>query len=96
MYYDPAGALRDMVQNHIMQMLAMIAMEPPVSLDAEAIRDAKLNVLRTLRPIKPAKRARTRCGRVTAAGVDTDGKPVPGYMDDRVSPTIRAPRLSSR
>ncbi len=51
-YYDPAGALRDMVQNHILQLLSMIAMEPPVSLEAEAIRDAKLNVLRALRSIR--------------------------------------------
>ncbi len=51
MYYDPAGALRDMVQNHILQLLALIAMDPPVSLEADAIRDAKLNVLRALRPL---------------------------------------------
>ena len=51
MYYDPAGALRDMVQNHILQLLTLIAMEPPISLDENAIGDAKLNVLRALRPI---------------------------------------------
>src|SRR5260221_8148185 len=51
MYYDPAGALRDMVQNHMLQLLALIAMEPPISLDPDAIRDAKLNVLRALRPL---------------------------------------------
>jgi glucose-6-phosphate 1-dehydrogenase len=49
MYYDPAGALRDMVQNHLLQLLALIAMEPPVSLEAEAIRESKLNVLHALR-----------------------------------------------
>ncbi len=53
MYYDPAGALRDMVQNHMLQLLALIAMDPPVSLDADAIRDAKINVLRALRPLPP-------------------------------------------
>ncbi len=46
MYYDHSGALRDMVQNHILQMLCMLTMEAPVSLDASAIRDSKLNVLR--------------------------------------------------
>src|SRR3989442_5973017 len=50
-YYEEAGALRDMVQNHILQVLAMIAMEPPWSLDPENVRDAKLNVLRCLRPL---------------------------------------------
>ena len=77
-YYEEAGALRDMVQNHILQVLAMIAMEPPWSLDPENVRDAKLNVLRSLRPL-------------TAADVDTQvvraqydagfhsGEDVPGY-----------------
>ena len=51
MYYDPAGALRDMVQNHMLQLLTLIAMEPPVSLDSLAINDAKLNVLRSLKPL---------------------------------------------
>ena len=65
MYYDSAGALRDMVQNHLLQLLALIAMEPPVSLEAEAIRAAKLNVLRTLRAVprrykeKPGAERRT-------------------------------------
>src|SRR5579859_2965765 len=53
MYYDPAGALRDMVQNHILQLLTLIAMDPPVSLDADAVNAAKLDVLRALRPIPP-------------------------------------------
>ncbi len=83
MYYDRSGALRDMVQNHILQTLSLLTMEAPVSLDAAAIRDAKLNVLRTLRPITP-KDARANTVRARyAAGVDTDGKPVPGYMDEQ-------------
>ena len=52
MYYDHSGALRDMVQNHILQVLSLLTMEAPVSLDSSAIRDAKLNVLHSLRPIK--------------------------------------------
>ncbi len=50
-YYDGAGALRDMVQNHMLQLLALVAMEPPVDFDATAVRDEKVKVLRSLRPI---------------------------------------------
>ncbi|HLH25403.1 MAG TPA: glucose-6-phosphate dehydrogenase [Chloroflexota bacterium] len=53
-YYEQAGALRDMVQNHMLQLLTMVAMEPPVTFEAEAVRDEKLKVLRALRPISPA------------------------------------------
>ncbi|MCX6048936.1 MAG: glucose-6-phosphate dehydrogenase [Chloroflexi bacterium] len=52
-YYDHAGALRDMIQNHLMQLLCLVAMEPPVSFDAEEIRDKKLDLLRSIRPLKP-------------------------------------------
>ena len=52
-YYDHSGALRDMVQNHMLQLLCLIAMEPPVSLDADRVRDEKLKVLRALRPFEP-------------------------------------------
>src|SRR5208282_4525534 len=83
MYYDRSGALRDMVQNHILQTLSMLTMEAPVSLNSAAIRDAKLNVLRSLRPIKPAEaRANTVRARY-AAGVDADGKAMPAYMDEQ-------------
>ncbi|MFH1023733.1 MAG: glucose-6-phosphate dehydrogenase [Planctomycetota bacterium] len=53
-YFDSIGILRDMVQNHMLQLLALVAMEPPVSLAAEAIRDEKLKVLKALRPMTPA------------------------------------------
>jgi len=53
-YYEEAGALRDMVQNHLLQVLALVAMEPPVSLAAEAIRDEKVKLLNSIRPIPPA------------------------------------------
>ena len=52
-YYDRSGALRDMVQNHLMHLLCLVAMEPPVTLTADAIRDEKVKVLRALRPIPP-------------------------------------------
>jgi glucose-6-phosphate 1-dehydrogenase len=85
MFYDPAGALRDMMQNHIMQIVTLIAMEPPVSLDAAAIRDAKLNVLRALRPIARGEASslvvRARYGPGTI-----DGERVRGYLDEQGVP----------
>jgi glucose-6-phosphate 1-dehydrogenase len=81
MYYDPAGALRDMVQNHMLQLLALIAMEPPVSLEAEAIREAKLNVLRALRPV-PSGQATTLVVRARYGRGVTDGRQVPGYLEE--------------
>jgi glucose-6-phosphate 1-dehydrogenase len=53
-YYDTAGALRDMVQNHMLQLLCLVAMEPPTSMDANAVRDEKLKVLKSLKPITVA------------------------------------------
>jgi glucose-6-phosphate 1-dehydrogenase len=52
-YYDGAGALRDMVQNHMLQLLALVAMEPPAEFDATSVRDEKVKVLRSLRPMRP-------------------------------------------
>lgn len=54
-YYEEAGALRDMVQNHLLQVLALVAMEPPVSLDAESIRDEKVKLLRSIRQLMPSQ-----------------------------------------
>jgi glucose-6-phosphate 1-dehydrogenase len=80
-YYDKSGAMRDMVQNHILQLLCLIAMEPPVSLDADRVRDEKLKVLRALRPLEPHEVAQhTVRGQYTQGAVD--GKPVPGYQQD--------------
>ncbi len=52
-YYDKSGAMRDMVQNHMMQLLCLIAMEPPYKFDPDAVRDEKLKVIRALDPVKP-------------------------------------------
>ncbi len=52
-YYDTAGAMRDMVQNHLMQLLCLIAMEPPARFDPDAVRDEKLKVIRALQPVAP-------------------------------------------
>ncbi|MFZ5609230.1 MAG: glucose-6-phosphate dehydrogenase [Pseudomonadota bacterium] len=80
-YYDEAGALRDMVQNHLLQLLCLIAMEPPASLDADAVRDEKVKVLRALRPITSAEvLSETVRGQYGAGAVD--GQPVPGYGEE--------------
>ncbi|MEO1092958.1 MAG: glucose-6-phosphate dehydrogenase, partial [Pseudomonadota bacterium] len=80
-YYDRSGALRDMVQNHILQLLCLVAMEPPSALDADAVRDEKLKVLRALRPIGPAEVGqKTVRGQYTAGAVD--GTAVRGYVDE--------------
>jgi glucose-6-phosphate 1-dehydrogenase len=84
-YYEEAGALRDMVQNHLLQVLALIAMEPPVSLEAEAIRDEKVKLLRCLRPIPPGRVAANVVRGQYLAGV-IDGEPRPAY---RAEPKVR-------
>jgi glucose-6-phosphate 1-dehydrogenase len=89
MYFDPSGSLRDMVQNHILQLVALVAMEPPVGLDEQAIREAKLNVVRALRRIAPggARKAVVR-GRYSPGIVD--GDPVRGYLEESgISPRSR-------
>src|SRR5439155_15062180 len=77
-YYEEAGALRDMVQNHILQVLAMIAMEPPWSLDPENIRDAKLDVLRCLRRLTGSD-VETHVVRAQYGPGYHHGEDVPGY-----------------
>ncbi|MCB5426148.1 glucose-6-phosphate dehydrogenase [Altererythrobacter sp. CC-YST694] len=76
-FYDEAGALRDMVQNHMLQLLALVAMEPPVSFDATAVRDEKVKVLRSLRPISSGE---TVTGQYRAGAIT--GKAVPGYDEE--------------
>jgi len=76
-FYDGAGALRDMVQNHILQLLALVAMEPPVSYDAAAVRDEKVKVLRALRPVSTGE---TVTGQYRAGAIQ--GQAVPGYDEE--------------
>ncbi len=77
-YYEEAGALRDMVQNHLLQVLALVSMEPPGSLEAESIRDEKVKLLKSIRPIRPADVAKQVVRGQYFAGV-VDGEPRPGY-----------------
>jgi glucose-6-phosphate 1-dehydrogenase len=80
-YYDQSGALRDMVQNHMLQLVALVAMEPPTNFDATAVRDEKVKVLRALRPITAADvEANTVTGQYTRGAID--GEPVPGYVEE--------------
>jgi glucose-6-phosphate 1-dehydrogenase len=80
-YYDHAGALRDMVQNHLLQLLCLVAMEPPASLAADAVRDEKLKVLRALRRIQGSDvGVKTVRGQYRAGAVD--GSPVQGYVEE--------------
>lgn len=79
-YYDSYGALRDMVQNHVLQLLCLVAMEPPSELDPDAVRDEKTKVLRSLRPIRRRDvGAKTVRGQYSAGEVD--GARVQGYAD---------------
>lgn len=81
-YYDHTGALRDMIQNHLLQLLCLVAMEPPSTLDRESVRDEKLKVLRALSPITPPDIAtHTVRGQYRAGAVN--GKPVPGYLEEK-------------
>mgnify|MGYP000442269968 FL=1 len=80
-YYDKAGALRDMVQNHILQLLCLVAMEAPSSLDAEAVRDEKLKVLRSLKPITPNNVEKLTVRGQYRAGASAGGA-VNGYQEE--------------
>ena len=80
-YYDEYGATRDMVQNHMLQLLCLIAMEPPANLQPESVRSEKVKVLRSLRPMRDADlQNKTVRGQYTR-GVG-DGKTVPGYVEE--------------
>ena len=79
-YYDKSGAMRDMVQNHMMQLLCLIAMEPPYHFDPDAVRDEKLKVIRALDPVKPEDIVR---GQYLAGGGQ------PGYVEHSGNPATR-------
>jgi glucose-6-phosphate 1-dehydrogenase len=85
-YYDGAGALRDMVANHMLQLLALVAMEPPARFDGNAIRDEKAKVFRSLRTIKPEDAPRDTVTGQYAAGA-SGGEIVKGYVDELEKPS---------
>ena len=80
-YYEEHGALRDMVQNHVLQLLCLIAMEPPASLDPDSVRNEKVKVLRSLRPIVGRDLERRTVRGQYVRGV-ADGAQVPGYAEE--------------
>ena len=80
-YYDNSGALRDMIQSHLLQLLALVAMEPPVTMSAEHLRDEKVKVLQAIRPItQNSVNAHAFRGQYTNGTID--GKSVPGYLEE--------------
>jgi len=85
-YYDDAGALRDMVQNHLLQLLCLVAMEPPAQLDANAVRDEKLKALRALAPINAHNVATHTVRGQYLAGASAEG-PAKSYLEDLGSQT---------
>ena len=80
-YYDGVGQLRDMVQNHLMQLLCLVAMEPPNSLEAESIRDEKVKIVKALRPIDAAAVKEHVVRGQYSQGV-INSQPVPGYLEE--------------
>jgi glucose-6-phosphate 1-dehydrogenase len=84
-YYDTSGALRDMVQNHMMQLLALVAMEPPAAFEAQSVRDEKSKVLRAIKPFTPAE-VMTNVVRGQYGPGAIFGKPVPGYRQEEGVP----------
>ena len=80
-YYNDYGAIRDMVQNHLLQLLCLVAMEPPASLDPDSVRNEKVKVLRSLRPIKAGDVDRLTVRGQYTAGL-SDSRPAPAYADE--------------
>jgi glucose-6-phosphate 1-dehydrogenase len=97
-YYDGAGALRDLVQNHMLQLLSLLCMEPPVSFSADDVRDEKVKVLHAIDPPRPEHVAEMSVRGQYSAGV-VGGESVPGYLEeegvpsDSKTPTYVALRL---
>ena len=81
-YYEGAGALRDMLQSHLIQLMALVAMEPPVSISAEHLRDEKVKVLKSIRPI-PQNAVHAHSFRGQYSGGTVNGKVVPGYLEEK-------------
>ena len=86
-YYDKSGALRDMVQNHLLQLLSLVAMEPPTDLSADGVRDEKVKVIRSLRKLDTPEKVKQNVVRAQYSKGFVNGDEVPGYREeDRVDP----------
>ena len=94
-YYDSAGAIRDVIQNHLMQLLALVAMEAPVRFDADTIRDEKVKLLRSVRRYRPTRSPTTR-SEASTAPAGSAGRRSPPTWTRRACRTTRAPRRTSR
>ncbi len=82
-YYDHAGALKDVVQNHLMQVLCLVTMEPPISLDQQDLRNRKVDLLRSVPSLTAEQvKQRTRRARYTAGISAETGEPLPNYVDE--------------
>ncbi|MDI6625853.1 MAG: glucose-6-phosphate dehydrogenase [Brevundimonas sp.] len=81
-YYDEYGALRDMLQNHMLQLLCLVAMEPPTDLDPDSVRNEKVKVIRSLRPITEHEAERVTVRGQYVAGT-SEGKPAKSYSEER-------------
>ena len=84
-FYDGAGAMRDMIQSHLLQLMTLVAMEPPASMDAESLRDEKVKVLKSVRPIPP-KAVHAHAFRAQYTEGMVDGQKVPGYLQEENVP----------
>jgi glucose-6-phosphate 1-dehydrogenase len=85
-YYDTAGVLRDMIQNHVFQVLSLVAMEPPINLGANAVRDEKIKAMQAVRPI-PRDKVDEFVVRAQYVAGAVAGKPAPGYREEKDVPT---------
>jgi len=93
-YYEEAGVIRDMFQNHLLQLLALAAMEPPIAFRADDVRDEKVKVLRSLRPILDGDEPPVVLGQYS--GVDSNGKHIPGYHEEKdVSVDSKTPTFAA-
>ncbi|GAA1096577.1 glucose-6-phosphate dehydrogenase [Tsukamurella strandjordii] len=87
-YYDTSGALRDMIQNHLLQVLCLVAMEPPTYVDRESVRDEKLKVLQALKPMTTEDAERDAVAGQYGPGL-VNGAAVPGYKEEANNPDSR-------
>ena len=84
-YYDTAGAMRDMVPNHIAQLVSLVGMEPPISFSADAVRDEQVKLLKSIEPLTPEEVLQQAVRGQYGPG-DVDGKKVPGYREEEKVP----------